>query len=322
MNYGEILSKAWKIIWKHKVLWIFGILAGFSSSPGNSTSSSYSYESSGSTTTGPNIFGQNWDRLFQNINIPPAVIVLFVFLAIILVIVGILLVTIGKIGLIRGASQADEGAEHLSFGQLFNSGMHYFWRVLLLNILMALVVFVVVAILAIPVILVLVGLAATVVGLLCVVPLICVMAIIGWLFGIFIEQSTVALVTEDLGVMDALRRGWKVVTRYAGQYIVMGVILGIIGGVAAFLIGLPLFALILPPLAQLAITGREIGAGLTVSVVLFLLYLPVLLVLNGILQSYLTTAWTLTYRRVSRLDQSAVEVFPAPPPPTPPYQPA
>jgi len=28
MNYSEILSRAWQIIWKHKVLWIFGILAG------------------------------------------------------------------------------------------------------------------------------------------------------------------------------------------------------------------------------------------------------------------------------------------------------
>ena len=27
MNLGEVLSKAWKIIWKNKVLWIFGILS-------------------------------------------------------------------------------------------------------------------------------------------------------------------------------------------------------------------------------------------------------------------------------------------------------
>ena len=27
MNYGEVLTRAWKIVWKFKVLWIFGILA-------------------------------------------------------------------------------------------------------------------------------------------------------------------------------------------------------------------------------------------------------------------------------------------------------
>ena len=34
MNYSEILSRAWQIIWKHKVLWIFGILAGCANSGG------------------------------------------------------------------------------------------------------------------------------------------------------------------------------------------------------------------------------------------------------------------------------------------------
>src|SRR5258706_12413885 len=27
INIGEVLTKAWKIVWKFKVLWIFGILA-------------------------------------------------------------------------------------------------------------------------------------------------------------------------------------------------------------------------------------------------------------------------------------------------------
>ena len=27
MDFGEVLSKAWQIIWKHKVLWIFGLLS-------------------------------------------------------------------------------------------------------------------------------------------------------------------------------------------------------------------------------------------------------------------------------------------------------
>ena len=28
MDIGDVLSQSWKIIWKHKVLWIFGLLAG------------------------------------------------------------------------------------------------------------------------------------------------------------------------------------------------------------------------------------------------------------------------------------------------------
>src|SRR5437899_1899572 len=31
MDYGSLLSRAWQITWKHKILWLFGILAGFGS---------------------------------------------------------------------------------------------------------------------------------------------------------------------------------------------------------------------------------------------------------------------------------------------------
>ena len=40
MDYGEVLSKAWKIIWKHKVLWIFGILASFGQGSGGGSGGS------------------------------------------------------------------------------------------------------------------------------------------------------------------------------------------------------------------------------------------------------------------------------------------
>ena len=33
-NFGEILTRAWKITWKYKVLWIFGILASCSQGGG------------------------------------------------------------------------------------------------------------------------------------------------------------------------------------------------------------------------------------------------------------------------------------------------
>ena len=38
-NFGEILTRAWQIIWKHKILWIFGILASCGRSSGNFNSS-------------------------------------------------------------------------------------------------------------------------------------------------------------------------------------------------------------------------------------------------------------------------------------------
>jgi len=44
MDFGEVLSKAWRIVWKHKVLWIFGFLASLGQGWGGG-SSSYSFDS-------------------------------------------------------------------------------------------------------------------------------------------------------------------------------------------------------------------------------------------------------------------------------------
>ncbi len=34
MDFGEVFSKAWKIIWKYKILWLFGIFASCSGGGG------------------------------------------------------------------------------------------------------------------------------------------------------------------------------------------------------------------------------------------------------------------------------------------------
>jgi len=35
-NFGDVLTRAWQITWKYKVLWIFGILAGCTNGGGGS----------------------------------------------------------------------------------------------------------------------------------------------------------------------------------------------------------------------------------------------------------------------------------------------
>ena len=41
------------------------------------------------------------------------------------------------------------------------------------------------------------------------------------------------------------------------------------------------------------------NAGLIVSAILFIIYLPFLLLFTGILRSYTSTAWTLTFLRLT-----------------------
>jgi hypothetical protein len=139
MDFGAVLSRAWQIIWKHKVMWIFGILASCSSSNFGSN-----YRSSYQGDLGPevqNFFNQvqQWE-IWLLVAIVAAVILILVVLA-------IFLGTIGRIGLIRGTQQAEAGSTQLIFSELFSGSMPYFWRVFGLNLLAGLAVFVLFAIL-------------------------------------------------------------------------------------------------------------------------------------------------------------------------------
>ena len=53
----------------------------------------------------------------------------------ILILLSLFFGSIGRIGLVRGTQQAEQGAVRLSFGELFSGSLPYFWRVFGLNLL-------------------------------------------------------------------------------------------------------------------------------------------------------------------------------------------
>ncbi len=300
MDFGEVLSKAWQIIWKHKVLWIFGILTscgGGSSASGNS---------------GWRTSAQRNDWNFQPMvnNIPEwqiALIIAIVLLVIfVLVVLAVFLSTVGRIGMIRGTVQGDRDAERLSFGELFSGSLPYFWRVFGLNLLVGLAF-------ALAVIIVVVPLAVSIIGWICLIPLICVMVPIGWFVGVLTEQANIAIVTENLGLVDGLKRGYEVLISNLGPMIIMWLILGIgFSLVGGLIIGLPIFFIIGPAVIG-AISGNNnaLGGGLLVTGLCLVAYLPVFIVANGILQGYIRSAWTLTYLRLTG-KRPAIEVIAEP----------
>jgi hypothetical protein len=299
MNIGEVLSRAWKITWKHKILWIFGILAGCASGGGGGGGGNglnYTFDSGNPPPWLDS--AQRWQ-----LNIPGWEVALFVTLgivfALILVAVLIFLGTIGRVGLIRGAQQADGDAEKIAFGELFSGSMRYFWRVFGLNLLVGILVIVAV------IILVLFGIMGTVLtlglALICLIPLACLMVPLFWFLYVIVEQASIAIVVEDLGVLDGLRRGWEVVRANLGVMIVMALILvigvGLIGGI---IISIPLFVVAIPAMiGAFSRSGRAMWGGLAVAGLCFVAYLPFLIVLRGILSTYIGTAWTLTYLRLA-----------------------
>lgn len=307
MDYSEVLSRAWQIIWKHKVLWIFGIFAGCASSGGgggNSSNINFQQEAP-----------ESWQRAFENIpsEVWIAVIIGVICLILILVIIGIFLGTIGKIGLVRGTQLADQDLEaRMPFGALFRGSLPYFWRVFLLNLLVGIVIFLVVAA---GVVLAIFGTAITFgLGLICLLPLICLLIPVGIVIGVVIDQANIAIVTENLGILEGLQRGWEVVRTNPGPVAVIWLILSLgVRFIGGLILGLPLL-LFLMPLFIALFSGSEqaFGTGAIISGVMVVCYLPFLIVLSGALNSYVQSGWTLTFLRLTRPPVPSPEPLPEP----------
>jgi hypothetical protein len=316
MDFGYVLKRAWQIIWKFKVLWIFGILAGCGQA-GSSGGSNSGYRFSVQDT----YIGSQVQNFFDRLG-PLGVgtlIVIGILVILVLVVLVILFATVGRIGLIRGTVKAEQGADRLTFSELWQDGLAYFWRVFGLNLLIGLIILFAVFVLFILGIILTVGTIG--IFLICLIPLLCLFVPVMWFVSIIIEQANIALVVENLSITDAIKRGWQVFIENVGSMIVMGLILtvgvGLIGGA---IIGLPLLAVAAPAAAGIA-TGvtENIRNGLILSGVFFVIYLPFLLALSGILRAYTATGWTLTYLRLTT--KPSAPMVEAPLPPTPPEPP-
>jgi hypothetical protein len=300
-NFGEVLSRAWQITWKYKVLWIFGILAGCTNGGGGG---------GGNTgySTGPSDF-----------DVPPEIhrfilmmedfvawvednlwlfIILLVLTVLVLVMISAFLGTIGRIGLIKGSYEAEMGAERLAFGELFNTSMPYFWRVFGLSFLIGLAILLIFFIIFSP--LAMLGIATAGVGFLCLLPLLCVLVPLMWVVGIIIEQAIRAIVLEDLRMFDGLRHGWELLKSKIGSLLVMGLILLVIKLLLGIIIALPIFIIVIPTIFAFVMGEGQSFTPLYVALACICLYAPISWILNGILTTYTQSAWTLTYLRLTR----------------------
>jgi hypothetical protein len=151
-------------------------------------------------------------------------------------------------------------------------------------------------------------------GLICLIPLICLLIPIGIIIGVVIDQSTIAIVAENLGIFEGLQRGWDVVRNNLGPIALIWLILGLgIRFIGGLILSLPIL-LFLIPLLIAAISGSEqaFGIGAIISAICVIGYLPFLIVLSGMLNSYVQSGWTLTFLRLTRPQAIAPEQLPEP----------
>lgn len=312
-NFGEVLTRAWQIIWKHKVLWIFGILASCGrGGGGNGGGGNSGYDVSSGETPDLPPQALRWFQIIEE-NLTTIVAVSLVLICIIWI-VTIFLSTIGKTGLIRGTAQVDGGAEALVFGELFSGSIPYFWRMFGLSLILAIPAFIVAVVIVVVAVGGLVasgGDEAGVLAVLSTVPIliacVCILIPVMFVLGMIFRQAENAVVLEDMGILPAITRGWEVFKGNLGPVIVMAIILAVIGLIAGFVIAIPFFIIVFPAMLAYFAGGGDSNAPLILMGVCTCLMIPVVLVLQGIIVAYTESAWTLTYLRLTK-SQSSPEI--------------
>ena len=186
------------------------------------------------------------------------------------------------------------GVQRLAFGELLSASMPYFWRVFGLSFLIGLAFFIII----IPI--VLGGIFTAGVVFLCLLPLICLLIPVGMAVGILIEQANRAIVLENSGIFDGLKRGWEIAKSNIGPIIVMALILFGIQLVLGIVIALPIFIIVFPTIFAFAMGEGQSFTPLYIALACICLYAPISWLLSGILTTYTQSAWTLTYLRLTQ----------------------
>ena len=312
-DFGNVLTRAWQIVSRHRVLWVFGILASCGRGGGGGGGGG----NTGFEFQGPDLPPQvmRWLQIIQENLMTFAVVGCIVLLF--LWALSIFLSTIGKIGLMRGAFQAEAGAERLVFGELFSGSTPYFWRVFILSLIVAIPILAGIAALFAG--LVAFALSASggseeaILGLVAIVPVFigCVCLLVPLLFvvGMIIRQAERAIVLEDMPVLPAISRGWDVFRTNLGPIILMALILAVLNLVLGFVIALPIFIVALPAMLSFLASDGQNWSPLVFMGIVICLYIPVSLLLNGIAIAFTESAWTLTYMRLTKPQGSAPSII-------------
>lgn len=297
MDYGHVISQAFRITWKYKFLWIFGLfLGGFGA---NFNFGTGNFQSSPESSR---VFRATALWAAANIGIIIAAGLLFLFIGLIFFVLSI----IAQAAVVGAADQA-ETSQIPTFGTSLQVGLTYFWRVLGLLLLVFLMVMAVLLILLIPlgilIYLVVSNQSPAIILLIVLFAFLFFIIFIPFaiVIGLVQHYALRYLVLSEKKVGEAIGMGWKLVRTHLGTTLLLWLLsaaLGIAAGIGlviiGLIIGLPVILLFVF-LFSLGFSIAKLAMAFVAGLVLLLLFV----FLGGIIQVYFSCYWTLAWRQLA-----------------------
>ena len=368
MDPVKILKRAWHILWSYRALWVFGLIlaltaAGSSAGSGNN-GARYSGDSSHQGYEAPlpenwreeigkafSKVGQEFARILEN-GLPAlgiskgqltALLWIIAIFVLVMLIIGLVMTVaryISETAVIKMVDEYEATDTKITVREGFRIGWsHTSWRLFLINLIVNLPVFLLLAILVIAGFIIYTMVAggneafavAGIVGLIGVVFLaIFVVAILSVILRLLRHFFWRVCAIEEVGVIEALRRDYQMVRenwKNIGLMWLIMVGLGIVwmivsviavvltipvviitSVVAAVVVVVP--GLLLVGLFSLFLSGYLpwIAGGLFVLPLFFVLAFSPWVLLTTWQQVYTSTVWTLTYREIKALPAEIPEM--------------
>lgn len=327
MDHMRILRRALEITRAYRILWLFGFLVALTTSRGGSGAPGGG-NNGVQYRTGPRDFPPNFPYIPQpTLNSIIGIAIGVACVILLLAVIFTLLRYVANTALIRMVNDYETTGEQYSIRQGFRLGWSRaafrMWLVDLLFGLGGFLVFVLLLMIgAAPLLLLLtknqplsvIGIVMTIGLELLVIFLIVVVAIVLSVLTQFFHR---AVVIDNMGVFEAIRRGWNVARGRFGDVVIMALILFGIGlafglvmipiAIAVFLVsglagGLP--GLLVYWITSLFSHGAlPIILGVVVGLPIFLLLLIIPLdFIGGLMEVFTSSTWTLTYREAVAME--------------------
>jgi hypothetical protein len=288
MNFdiGEVLSRAWQITWKHKVLWVINLLPFLIS---------FLFFPIWLIL----VFQRNFDldrisNWMQN----PVYVGLIVIVYLLFFIVSIFLQVASRSSVTLGIYRAETGIQPVAFMDLVKNGFLYFWRFLGISFLVGagfLVVFVTLFALMGVLSVVTMGIAA-----LCFQPLFLLMIPFIWLVMAFMEQSESAIIADKMNVMDSLKQAYELIKSNFWKYVLITLVLyvgmGALTSLLVFPFMIPMFFFMMRNLDS----GMDFNSIMRMQAIFGLVIFPLIAVVQGFSLTYMKSTMMLVYLRLTR----------------------
>ncbi len=344
MDIGATVSRAINIVFKHRALWLLGFLAALA---GGGTSGNVNFSLPGGNTGVSGNGGEISPEVAQFFNAlqenSAAILAGIAGLVCVLFLISIVLWVISIIargGLIGGVDQIEREG-NTTFGQSWRMGAAKFWPIFGLNILVALPIIILSFVIAVLIGGSLIALIATAAGaegqmddavatsmaggglaVFCIGGAFACFAVI---YSIIASALTTfgerAIVLDNAGVMDSLRKAWGVFRSNLGNIILLAVLMFIISIVIGIVVGFVSLALFTPVLISSVLTlGTEgvLNAGTVVlGVAAFIAVVIISAIISALFVAFNSTTWTLAYRQFTGRGMVAAST----PPPAAPLSP-